>query len=275
MAGASPIQFSPWITGTSITGYLCSLSPSGGANGTITSQCVYTPPSTSGIKTRTDTTVTITAAADQKVTKTFHITILPVAADGNLYISLGKSAYADTYTDNNGIVWWSDMPPGQPFALFPDDGVGGGGGSWSGANSAQAPGIYTQGALGAGNDMHFPIWVPNGTVTGTVYMANFSATANRQGFSFDCNGNRLIDVSDTFTYTGSKGPYAAAPLTCSPAVTDGKLHMVLRWQGVNLQADPCCTLPVYHAGLDAVWAAGLVVSPRGARPPRVPLPPRR
>ena len=49
MAGASPIQFSPWVTGSSNTGYSCSLSPSGGANGSITSRCLYTPPSTSGI----------------------------------------------------------------------------------------------------------------------------------------------------------------------------------------------------------------------------------
>ena len=120
MAGASPIQFSPWVTGSSNTGYSCSLSPSGGANGAMTSGCLYTPPSTSDIKTRTDTTVSITAAADPTVAKTFRIAILPVAADGSLYISLGKIAYSDTYTDKNGIVWWSDMSPGQPIGLFPD-----------------------------------------------------------------------------------------------------------------------------------------------------------
>ena len=274
MAGAGPIQFSPWVTGSSNMGYSCSLSPSRGSNGNITNRCLYTAPLPSEITTRTDTTVTVTAAADNTVTKTFHITILPVAVDGNLYISLGKSAYSDTYTDNNGIVWWSDMAPGRPLALFPDYVSGGGGGTWTGANSADAPGIYTQGELGTSvNDLHFPIWVPNGTVTGTVYMANFAAGANMQGFSFDCNGARVIDISDTYTYTGSKGAHSAAPLTCSPQVTNGKLHMVLRWQGVNLQSDPCCTLPVYHLPQTGVWAAGLVVSPgSSSRPPR-PLPP--
>src|SRR5262249_40435286 len=100
-------------------------------------------------------------------------------------------------------------------------------------------------------------------------------SANTQGFSFDCNGNRVIGVSDTFTYTGSKGAYSAAPLTCSPNVTNGVLHMVLRWQGVDLQSDPCCTAPVYHTGQVGVWAAGLVVSPEGvSRPPRLPFPRR-
>jgi hypothetical protein len=275
MAGAGPIQFSPWVTGSSNTGYSCSLSPSGGANGTITNRCLYTPPSASVITTRADTTVSVTAAADSTVTKTFHITILPVAADGSLYISLGKAAYSDTYTDNNGIVWWSDMPPSQPLALFPDAVSGGGGGQWTGANTADAPGIYRQGELGTSqNDMHFSIWVPHGSVTGTVYMANFSTAANMQGFSFDCNGTRVVGVSDTYTYTGSKGAYSAAPLTCSPQVTNGKLHMVLRWQGVNLQIDPCCTRPVYHTPQGGVWAAGLVVSPGGSsRPPRVAPPP--
>jgi hypothetical protein len=201
-----------------------------------------------------------------------------VAADGNLYISLGKTAYSDTYTDKNGIVWWSDMPPGQPLGLFPDYNAGGGGGPWTGANTADAPGIYNQGEMGTSiNDLHFPIWVPNGTITGTLYMTNFASAANQQGFSFDCNGDRVIGVSDTYTYSGSKGAYAAVPLTCSPHVTNGKLHMALRWQGVNLQADACCTLPVYHAPQGGgVWAAGLVVGPGGtSRPPRIPLPPRR
>ena len=135
-----------------------------------------------------------------------------------------------------------------------------------------APGIYTQGEMGtSNNDLHFPIWVPNGTVTGTLYMTNFAASANMQGFSFDCNGARVIGVSDSYTYTGSKGAYSAAPLTCSPSVTNGKLHMVLRYQGINLQPDACCTLPVYHTGQTGVWAAGLVISPGGpARLPRAP-----
>ena len=134
------------------------------------------------------------------------------------------------------------MPPGQPLALFPYASAGGGGDPWTGANSADAPGIYNQGEMGTSqNDLHFPLWVPNGAVTGTVYMANFAKAANTQGFSFDCNGHRVIDVSDTFTYTGGSGVRSAAPLTCSPQVTNGKLHMVLRYQGINLQSDPCCT----------------------------------
>jgi hypothetical protein len=269
MAGASPIQFSPWITGTSTTGYSCTLSPRGGANGVITNRCLYTPPSMENISTRTDTTVTITSEADPTVTKTFQITVLPVSADGNLHISLGKAYPTHSYTDNNGVVWWNDMPTDLPIALFPDFSSGGGGGPWTGANTADAPGIYTQGEMGVTqNDLHYSVWVPNGTVTGTVYMTNFSPAANRQSFSFDCNGNRVVDISDVFTYTGSTGPHSAVPLTCTTRVTKGVLHMALRWQGINLGNDPCCTKPVYHTGMDGVSAAGLVISAGEQRPPR-------
>jgi hypothetical protein len=47
------------------------------------------------------------------------------------------------------------------------------------------------------------------------------------------------------------------------------LHMTLRWQGVNMGADPCCTQPVYHTAYDGVWAAGLMINAGGgpqARP---------
>jgi hypothetical protein len=269
MAGAGPIQFSPWTTGSSNTGYSCSLSGQRSA-GAITSRCLYTPPSKENITTRTDVTVTVTAAADNTVTKTFQVTLLPVAADGSLYISLGKTVPAHTYTDNTGIAWWNDMPTDLPLALFPDFSSGGGGGVWTGANSADAPGIYTQGEMGVTqNDLHFPVWVPNGNVTGTIYMANvLSTAANRQSFSFDCNGNRVIGVTDLFTYTGSKGTHSAAPLTCASRVTNGMLHMVLRWQGVNLSSDSCCTQPVYHTGSDGVWAAGLMITPEGGPHPR-------
>lgn len=266
MAGAGRIQFAPWVTGSSNTGYSCSLARSGGANGTITSHCLYTAPAPSDISTRTDNTVTITAAADNTVTRTFQIAVLPPAPDGSFYISLGKPYPSRTYKDNNGISWWIDMPSDLPLALFPDYSSGGGGGTWSGANSADAPGIYTQSLMGVTqNDLHFSVWVPNGPVTGTVYLANLlSTTANRQGFSFDCNGHRVNGITDVFAFTGSKGAHSAAPLACTENVTKGSLHMALRWQGVNLQSDPCCTLPVYHTGADGVWAAGLVITPGSA-----------
>jgi hypothetical protein len=271
MAGSGPIQFTPWVTGSSNPGFTCSLSGQRSA-GAITNRCLYTPPPRAGITNRTDLTVTVTAAADTTVTKTFQVTLLPVARDGNLYISVGKAGYpGHFYTDNNGMVWWNDAPPDLPLALFPDYSTGGGGGTWTGANSDVAPGIYTQGEMGVTmNDLHFSVWVPNGNVAGTVFLANIQSVGpNRQSFSFDCNGNRILGVTDVFTYTGSKGAHSAAPLSCISQVTNGMLHMTLRWQGVNMGADPCCTQPVYHTAYDGVWAAGLMINAGGgpqARP---------
>ena len=206
----------------------------------------------------------ITAAADIRLPEPFILQFCPWQRTETFISHFGKVGGApSSYTDTKGTVWWNDLSTDQPLALFPDYSSEDGAGPWTGANSADAPGIYTQGELGTSqNDLHFPIWVPNGTVTGTVYMANFSPSANRQGFSFDCNGNRVMGVSDTYTYTGSKGAHSAASLTCSQNVTDGMLHMVLRWQGVNLQADSAAPSRSITRG----WMESgprLVISPGG------------
>ena len=278
MAGAGPIQFSPWVTGSSNTAFSCSLTPSRGANGTITKECLYTPPVRSAVSTRTDTTVTVTAAADSAATKTFRIVILPVAADGKLYISLGKVLTTPSYTDKSGNVWWNDMPVNQPLALFPDSIAGGGGGTWTGGNADVAPGIYTQGLLGGGNDMHFRIRVPNGNVTGTLYGANIVSTGpNQSAFSFDCNGVRQSlrvhdanGVTDMFTYAGKQ--FASAPMSCTQTVSNGLLHMVMRWQGVNFGRSEYCSVPCYspQSPNQGIWAAGLVVSSTPYTPPEAP-----
>ena len=71
MAGASPFTLHPWVTGSSNSGFTCSLSPSGTGYGTITSGCVYSPPSAGSVSTTaiTQTTVTVTSTADGTITK--------------------------------------------------------------------------------------------------------------------------------------------------------------------------------------------------------------
>ena len=259
MAGASPIQFTPWVTGSSNTGFTCSLSPTGGAYGTISSECLYAPASSNTVTTRTEAVVTVTSSADTSVSNTFAVVVLPVAADGKLYISVGKSQPTN-YIDANGVTWWSDTATGtlNDTNLFPNNTVNGGGGSWTGANAAVAQGIYSQGLLANWNDMHFKIWVPNGSTTATVYSANPVAAATRQtAFSFDCNGASALGYTDLFAFTGAL--FAAAPMNCSANVTDGLLHAVVRYRGVNPQDNACCSSPIYSGG-STEEVAGIVIS---------------
>jgi hypothetical protein len=267
MAGAAPFQLAPWVTGTSNPGYSCSLSPSGPGYGTITGGCLYSPPVANAVATLTTTTVTVTANADPAATKAVIIQIVPLSSDGKLHISLGKAYPSATYTDNNGIVWWNDMAQGLPMNLFPDDGSISSpyGQVWSNypgtdAFALSAPRLYDT-LLSGYNDHHFRIHVPNGTVTGTVLPANTGASApNIVGFSFDCNGIPAVGQTDLFDFTG--GLFVGRPLSCTQAVTNGLLHMVVRLQGVNLGAHDGCSTPCYAATNPGFGnlAAGLVVS---------------
>jgi len=252
MAGASPFQITPWITGTSNKGYTCSLAPSGGTNGTITNTCLYSPPSAGAVSTLTNTTVTITSAADSAITRNVIIQIIPLSSDGKMHISLGKlyglPFYFPTYTDKAGVVWWNDMAQGLPISLFPDE-IGGTSAAppfvtfsnypGTEAYALSSPEIY--GAWMSGyNDHHFRIHVPNGPVAGTVLPANGGAgSPNVAGFSFDCNGSPIIGTTDLYSFTG--GLYVGRPLTCSQTVTDGVLHMVVRLQGVDFGNHGCGT----------------------------------
>jgi hypothetical protein len=246
MAGAAPFQLMPWVTGSSNTSYTCSLSPSGGAYGTITTGCLYTPAPASAVTTLVTTTVTVTAAADNLVSKTICIQIIPPSSDGLLHISLGKPSTLSTYTDTNGVVWWNDMAQSLPMTLFPDENaISPYPATWldypgTNAYAASSPSIYNDGLMSGYNDHHFYIHVPNGIVTGTVLPANLGATSTGiVGFSLDCNGAIAIPQTDQFTYTG--GPHIGRPASCSQVVTDGMLHMVLRNQGVSYGAHYPCT----------------------------------
>jgi hypothetical protein len=269
MAGASPFQIPVWVTGTSNAAYSCSLSPSGGPYGTISSGCLYTPPSTAAVSTLANATVTITANADSTATRNVYIQVVPVSSDGSLRISLGKTGPIPSYTDNTGAVWWNDMTDGLPINLFPD------GSSVSGpiyeptftdypgsSYFATAPLVYQSTWFAAYNDLHFRIHVPNGHVTGTVLPINSAApSADVAAFSFDCNGNPVLGQTDLYTFTG--GTYIARPLTCSQTVSDGLLHMVMRIQGVaygpHTLCSGSCYVPSYEGAANIV--AGLIVNP--------------
>jgi hypothetical protein len=233
---------------------------------------VYTPPTAGAVSSIITTTVTITAEADNTVTKPVFIQIVPVSSDGKLHISLGKQSgtpypVLPNYTDTTGVVWWNDLTQGPPIDLFPDGvTVNGPYVTWtdySGTNAYAfaAPPIYRD-WLGAYNDLHFRIHVPNGQVTGTVLPANGAASApNMSAFSFDCNGVPEVGQTDLYNFTG--GLYIGRPLTCTQTVTDSVLHMVLRRQGVNPGLYDGCSVACYQLSNvgPANFAAGLVVSP--------------
>lgn len=281
MAGASPFQLNPWVTGSTNTSFTCSLSPSGsggGTNyGTITSGCLYTPPA-SGLVTHssiTQTTVTVTSSADNTVTKTIAIQIIPLSSDGNLHISTGKAydlGSGINYTDTNGIVWWNDMVQGLVPALQVDDFGNSQTGTWSdypGSHYvAQSPGLFGWFLYGI-NDHHFRIHVSNGTVTGIALNTNRTSGTNQAGFSFDCNGTIGIVNTDIYSYTA--GQYVNRPMSCTAAVSDSVLHMVVRPQGPTLgstQTGIACLSPCYDTGNATSYnfVPGIVVIP-GALPP--------
>jgi hypothetical protein len=269
MAGASPFQLHPWVTGAADGTFTCSLSPSGGANGSITSGCLYSPPSAGAVSTLTRATVTVTPNADNTVSKTIAFIIVPVSADGNVHISLGKALPSASYTDTAGIVWWNDQAQSLALAMTPDDSSYGVsyGGPWTNypgttGYATTAPQLFTT-LMGNNNDHHFRIHVPNGLVAGSVLPANVAASAqNMEAFSFDCNGTTVIPQTDLYDWTG--GLHVVRPMTCSQVVNDGVLHMVVRLQGVNLSPAPgTCAIPCYRDPNQGNWIAGLVVSATG------------
>lgn len=269
MAGCGTVQFNAWATGATNRNVTYALSPSGGANGTITSGGLYTCPSTGAVSSRTNTTVTVTSVADNTVSATFLITVIPVDANGALDVSLGKAQSSD-YPDTASIVWYSDLLTGIPDTptLFPpfQNSLSNGLTSPTGANSAVAPGIYTQGTLGAENDFHFKVHVANGTHTLTAYIGNLADTAiNQAAFSFDCNGTRTLGITDVFTQTGALN--AASALTCTVNATTGLIHAAVRYQGVNLGTQGGqCTIPCYATG-GALFMNAIKVSAAAALGP--------
>lgn len=253
MAGASAFQMQSWVTGTSNGAVTWALSPSGGANGTITSGGIYTPAVSGLVTTLTQTTATVTSVADNTVSKAVTIQIFPLSSDGKLHLSLGKSYGTGSpfYTDTAGVVWWNDQVAElSPVAISPDDFGFSFGAPWTSfagddGYTTQAPGIYAL-IFNNYNDHHFRIHVANGPVTGTALLGNLATAINQQGFSFDCNGVIVNGNTDQFTYTGAVD--VVRPLSCTQTVVDGTLHMVVRDQGTNLGLNPSCLIPCYVPG---------------------------
>lgn len=285
MAGAAPYQFSPWVTGSTNTAFTCALSPSGGANGTITSGCLYTPAASGSVSTLTTTTVTVTSSADNTVSKNIVLHIIPLSSDGNLHLSLGKvfPTGSPFYTDTAGVVWWNDEVEELPVALFPDEtGESHTTGTitdYSGTNYvATAPGVFASGwSIGTGfiNDHIFRVHVPLGTATSNLMNLNVTTAANQAGLSLDCNGTINLPNIDQFLFAG--GYSVNRPISCVQTITGtgpfpGVLNIAVRPQGPRLgstQAGAPCLIPCYDTAnaLSYNLTPGLVISMSAPPPP--------
>lgn len=158
MSGAT-VQLQGWTTGTTNNSLISwQTNPS---VGTLTQAGTYTAPV---VKTPTRTVVTAYSAENPGAAQPVVLTILPPAADGSLHVSttVGSQYYADafpgnTFTDTNGITWWSD--PGffaaAAYNYCDTGGVGGFQGGW----------------CNYGEDVTHDTLLPNGNYKVTVYFA--------------------------------------------------------------------------------------------------------
>lgn len=238
-AGTAATQMTAWVTGASNTAYTCSLSPSGGANGTVTSGCLYTPPATATGKTIT--TLTFTATADGTSTATQSIVIFPGGISTQLYFNEGDVA---DYTDGNGNLWYADLKTGDP-ALWEDSfSYNGGAQAWTNTNNA--PRVYDR-KSGFGSDVYHSLHVPNGTYTVTYNFGDEVNAINQANWALDINGIVESPRFDFFTQAGAQ--YAAFTMQYSATVTDGNLLIVVRNLGVPpTSMNPCCTGLYYNGG---------------------------
>lgn len=274
MAGAAPYQFTPWVSGTSNAGLTCTMNPTGGGYGSITSGCLYTPASTGTVGTsRFDSTVTVTSAADSFFTKTFNLTVLPRSTDGKMHMSFGKTAQyypAAKYTDSANIDWWNDSSNAVPISLTPETAVGAGGSITSAPNFSTAGAIYAaQGApTPPPNDFHLRIHTPTGSIQTTMYLGMFAFNTpndHQIGISIDSDGTTVVPQQDINTLVG--GNSNAVAVTFTKTISDGILHIAIRTQGVDPFTDSSYTLPRYNLGFGGPLLAGIEI---GATPPPIP-----
>lgn len=254
MAGSGSIQFSPWVTGSTTTTISCTISPSGGSTGTITTGCLFTAGSTSTVSGRSQGIVTVTSTADPLVTSSFTITTLPVDSSGTIHVALGKMKISGDYTDSLGNTWFNDMLYGQPV-FFQGYSVNGDGFfSWTGTNASTALGLYSNGLLDSTSDIHLYMHVPNGTYKSDVFMGNFTTGTGQSTFSMDCNSVSAIPYTDLFTVSGGV-QFGTADESCTTTVINGLLHVVVRYQGVNPQLYDGFNIPLYMRGISSELAA--------------------
>jgi hypothetical protein len=254
IAGSSPAQINCWVNGNSNTTVTYSLSPSGGSNGTITSDGLYTPPTS--VSSKTVTTITATSVGDGTVSMTQSVTILPaVTSMAPIRINIGDTA---DYTDTNGNLWVADQKTGDPnmFIMGYNSLNNLVGNPWT--NTKGAPGLYDHQIYGSfdASDLYYSLHVPNG-----IYTVNLLMSANQgndyAAMSIDVgNLKGAVSKFDVFTSAG-RMQFNAFSKSFIAIVINGLLEFALRWEPIGTPTqNPGYTIPIYtNPGLSPALAA--------------------
>lgn len=225
MAGTPQFQIPYWVNGATTTTATCSMSPS---IGSLTSDCLYTAPSTQ-INFYSSTTVTITPTADATQAITEPLIVFP--SDGIRVDVGGKSAsnappynsQGDYGPDANGNFWWNE-PIGSAVSwnkidgFFPSS-------SWGSSTDVGLWYTYRAGI----NDGAYAYMVPNGYYILTLGFGVDSGNGNITQFvqSLDSQGSTLAtstalsSVMGTVNYTPKSASYVVQ-------VVDNTFYFALR-----------------------------------------------
>lgn len=241
-AGTAATQMPAWVSGAANSSYTCSLSPSGGDNGTVTSGCLYTPAAT--VSGKTKTVLTFTSVADGTRTATQDIVIFP--AGNGVTVRFNDGDIAD-YTDGGGNLWYADLKTGDPPLWEDSFSYISGPLPWT--NTGQSPRIYDR-RSGFGGDVYHSLHVPNGTYTLTLNFADSGTAINQGNGSIDSQGIVKLARFDYFSQAGAQ--FAAFSEQYAVIVTDGTLQFVVRNLGTPPTfTDGCCNGNLYNSGFSA------------------------
>lgn len=238
LAGTSATQMTAWVSGTGINTYTCSLSPSGGDNGTVTSGCLYSP--TSSVSGKTKTVLTFTSTADGTKTVAQDIIIFP-SASTTLYFNDGDLA---DYTDSNAQLWYADLKTGDPALWETSYSYDNGTPVWT--NTGGAPTVFNR-ASGHGGDIYHSLHAPNGTYTLSLNFAGYNSAIHQREMFITSHSAVIEPRFDAFTASGAQ--FAAFTKLYSITVSDGLLDFELMRLGTGpAHVSGCCTELLYDEG---------------------------
>lgn len=228
MAGTPQIQIPFIVTGATTTTATCTMTPTVGS---LTSGCLYTPPTTL-TNTLSTATVTITPTADASQALTLPLLIFP--SDGIRINVGGQTAFNVSpiipYVNGNygpdvhGNFWWSD-----PIGLPPWNEVDGGfpQSSWP----AGYPDIGLFYTLKAGHqDGSYSAMVPNGTYTLTIGFGIDSGDGvpSQYKMSIDSQGQTLFGPAQMDTVIPGGATYTPGTVSFTVQVSNNQFYFALR-----------------------------------------------
>lgn len=255
-AGSAAKQLTAWVTGTSDSRLVWSISPD---LGTISDSGVYQPPDS--VDTPTTTTITVRSYVDLTSAATIQVTVLP---PGVIRLNAGDSV---DYTDSNGNIWWGDNVPGRPMILdnsYPYDFTSGH--AWKNTSDS---GLFDWARANL-SDITYKFTVPNGFYRVRLKLAENAPRANQRVMHLETQGQVIYRDFDGFKAAG--GSDTAVDVEMPAVVTDGTLYVSLRARGVlPAQMNSCCSTPIYPGGYSPQLSALEIIPDSGA--PQVTIQP--